>query len=352
MRAGVWFPNLCFVVGFVLGTALRTEAEPLAREVSFPSGKDTVSATLYLPGPGRHPALIVLAAPSEGGRKQPMRSRISAVIRQPLLDRGYAVLVYDAVGVGESSGSPATTIEEEAVAGRAAFRFLAAQPEIDAERIGLYAVSHSGWTAPVVAAQEPRVRGVVLISTAPVSPLQQGFFSRQNMDFIAGRDRATAERVGSIRRAIQTYLATGQGYDDAKRAYAELEADTSLAYFKSQRPSIPATLPTLEERTRLDLPYFRTATFDPSPWIAAMRQPTLVLLGESDPLVNAPEAARIFREHAAKKPRWDLTVKVYPGAGHALELRSERSPIHDPGAPRAKGHPDELLAWLDQRLRP
>jgi dienelactone hydrolase len=336
-----------------LAGALATTAAGagIEREVRFRAGDATIAGTLYAPGRGRYAALIIVPGAGDAGRKSPMLAEVVARIRQPLVERGFAVLSYDKQGTGESSGRPATGIPEEAGVAIAAFDFLERCPEIERGHIGLYAVSHGGWVAPVVASKVHGLRAIVLVSTAPFSPLEQDLFAREHMDYIANGDRNVAARVGAIRRAIHTYLATGRGYEDARRAYARLDSDSACAYFKTQVPAVPARVPTPQELPALDLPYFRGATFDPVPFLATMRQPTIAIYGERDPLVDAARSASVLKELASRRPGWDLTVKVYAGAGHGIELREERSPIHNPNAPRPAGYPEQMLDWLDQHLK-
>ena len=340
-----------FIALFIIsGIAL---AQPIAKEVKFPSGEATIAGTLYLPGPGGSwPTLIVVPGSGDEGRKSPMISRISEIIRTPLLQAGYAVFFYDKRGIGESTGKPAVDLEDAATVTTAAFDFLRLQTEVDAHRIGLYAVSNGAWLAPIVAVKQPEIRLVVLISVAAFTPLEQNLFAFENTDYILGKSRALAEKAGSVRRAILTYLATGEGYAAAEAAYAQLASDPELAYLKGQPPPLPATLPERAQLGRPEFAVFRGLTFDPLPWLRALKQPTLVVLGERDPLVDAKRSATVLHEIGQSKPGWDLTVKVYPGAGHGIELReSDRSPIHNPNAPRPAGYPQEMLQWIDAHMK-
>jgi pimeloyl-ACP methyl ester carboxylesterase len=309
----------------------------------------TLAGTLYTPGPGRHAAILVLPGAIDAGRKSPMLARIGAVIREPLLARGFAVFFYDKPGIGESRGRPAETLAAEARAAESALRFLAHRPEVDPRRIVLYAVSHSGWVAPIVAVRHPETRAVVLVSTAAFSPLEQSVFAMRNLDELTRNDPPLAARSGDLRRAIYTYLTTGRGYEEAHRADAAIASDTALRYLRSESPRIPSPLPAPGERVARLTPFFRDAAFDPVPWLGRIRQPTIAVFGENDPLVDAKHSAAVFRRLGAKRPGWDLTVKVYSGAGHGIEVRKPGGPVHDPTAPRPAGYPDDLLEWLTQK---
>ena len=79
-----------------------------------------------------------------------------------LIRRGIACLIVDGPGTGEAirfRGYPVRYDYE--VAGSAALEYLATRPDVDAERIGVMAISLGGYYAPRCAAMEPRFRACV-----------------------------------------------------------------------------------------------------------------------------------------------------------------------------------------------
>src|SRR5690242_10348923 len=139
-------------------------------EVRFRSGNATLAGTLTIPpGPGRHPAVAFLHGSG------PTTRAYLPDLDVPFVRNGVAVLAYDKRGVGQSSGtypgeSPsARTIATLARDAEAAARFLAAQPEIDPERVGLAGHSQAGWIMPLAAKEEPAVHALVVFSGPAVT---------------------------------------------------------------------------------------------------------------------------------------------------------------------------------------
>jgi uncharacterized protein len=85
-------------------------------------------------------------------------------IARVLTGAGYAVLTFDYKGWGDSEGprsrlSPYGRVNDS----QAALTWLAAQPMVDAERLGIYGTSYGGATVVWVGAVDPRVKCVVSV---------------------------------------------------------------------------------------------------------------------------------------------------------------------------------------------
>jgi alpha/beta superfamily hydrolase len=105
------------------------------REVSIHSGELTLEGVLHTPdGDGPFPAMLVCHPhPQYGGD---MHNNVVGALVRAALDNGVAALRFNFRGAGESEGSFAGgSGEQEDV--KAAFAFLKAQPEVDADRVTL-----------------------------------------------------------------------------------------------------------------------------------------------------------------------------------------------------------------------
>ncbi|HET8576787.1 MAG TPA: prolyl oligopeptidase family serine peptidase [Methylomirabilota bacterium] len=155
----------------------------------------------------------------------------------------------------------------DALAGVAALK---ARKEVDPRRIGLLGISQGGWIAPLAATRSADVAFVVTLSGPAVSVGEEIEYSR-----LAGED------PGSV-----------QGLSDA-------EIDRRMRSFRGPHG------------------------YDPAATLAALRAPSLWILGEKDrsiPLVHTVE--NLTRLKAERKP---ITTHVIPGVGHGL-----RSPAGGP----------------------
>src|SRR5262249_55489318 len=117
--------------------------------------------TLVLPaGPGRHPAIVVVHGSGDGPR-EPLRH-----FAQRFADDGHVALVYDKRGSGRSQGSwVRASLDDLASDVLPAVRLLRSRAEVDARRIGVWAISQGGWVVPRAAAREPDAFAFVAVVT-------------------------------------------------------------------------------------------------------------------------------------------------------------------------------------------
>jgi hypothetical protein len=213
--------------------------------------------------------------------------RIFRQVADTLGRRGIAVLRLDDRGVGESTGDFASaTTAQRADDIRAGIAYLRTQREIDGRRVALVGLSEGGLIAPMIAATDPALRGIVLLA-APAST------GREIMEY---QLRYGIEQTGSV--------APGQRDSVYRAEMAKLDA------------RIPR-----EPWLRFFLSY------DPLPAAARVRRvPVLILHGTTDrnvPPGDAEKLARAFR----RAGNGDVTVRMFEGVNHIF--------LHDPdGNPR------------------
>src|SRR6185503_2817746 len=103
---------------------------------------------LHLPdGPGPHPAIVPLHGASDGSRDQFLFRHLAKV----LPPRGIAVARFDRRGDDvplDLQVQDAMRVVDE----------LAARPDIDAERVGLWGFSQGAWVAPLAASRSTKIR--------------------------------------------------------------------------------------------------------------------------------------------------------------------------------------------------
>lgn len=81
-----------------------------------------------------------------------------------LRDAGYGVLLFDLRAHGESQGETSTWGDKERLDVQAALEYVRAQPDVDPERVGALGFSIGSAAVAEVAAKDPGVRAVVLLS--------------------------------------------------------------------------------------------------------------------------------------------------------------------------------------------
>lgn len=131
-------------------------------DVELPSGGDLCRAWLFVPegAPGPAPCIVM----GHGlGLTRGCRLRDFAV---PFAEAGYAVLVFDYRGFGQSGGSPRQLISFRKQVGdwHAGIAFARAQPEVDSDRVVTWGFSLGAGHALTAASQDADVRAAVAVA--------------------------------------------------------------------------------------------------------------------------------------------------------------------------------------------
>jgi dipeptidyl aminopeptidase/acylaminoacyl peptidase len=252
-------------------------------KVRTPAGL-TLVGTLTLPTRrgARFPAVVLITGSGPEDRDEasallPAEYRPFREIADTLARRGIAVLRLDDRGVGGSDAGPVTaTSADLAEDVRASLTWLRARREIDPARLGLVGHSEGGIIAPMVAASDLRLRGIVLVAAT------------------ASRGRAIAD--AQIRALFERDTTIPSMRRDSLLALALRQADSAYA--------APGWLQ-----------WF--AAYDPLPTARRVRAPTLILQGETDRQVPVAEAAKLAAAMRSAGNR-RVTVRTFPRLNHLL----------------------------------
>ena len=201
----------------------------------------------------------------------------------------HRVIAFDNRGVGASSGSTPTTIEEMA---RDAVTFIRA---LGFEQVDLFGFSMGGMIAQVIAQQEPQlVRKMIIAGTGPAGG--------------EGIEKVTRISVLDIARGLLTrqdpkqflfFTRTPNGRRAGKEFLARLEERTNDRDKAISGRSFRAQLKAIH----------RWGQQQPAD-LSSIHQPVLVLNGESDRMVPTPNTIDLDR----RLP--DSQLVLYPDAGH------------------------------------
>lgn len=294
-----------------------------AEEVTVPApGGFSLAGTLTLP---RHasrtrtvPAVVTITGSGPQDRDEALPIvpgyRPFRELADSLGRRGIAVLRLDDRGVFRSGGNAArATTADFADDIRAALAWLRNRPEIDGSRLALVGHSEGGIIAPMIAATDSALAGIVLLA-AP---------SRTGRHVVEYQNRAAVERDSTIPSGAR---------------------DSVVAAAMRQLESVAETQPWV--RFFLD--------YDPVTTAKRVRVPVLILQGETDRQVTQDQAGELAAAFRAGGNR-DVTVQVFPATNHLFMADPDGNPARYASLGTRSVRPQVMTMiadWLVTRLRP
>ena len=253
-----------------------------AEEVSVRAKEGfSLSGTLTIPSAhsGPLPAVVMITGSGQEDRDEAIPGvsgyRPFRQIADTLSRNGVAVLRLDDRGVGGSGGDVRTaTSANFADDVKAALAFLRSRQDIDGRRLGLIGHSEGGLIAPMIAADDTTLRGIVLMA----GPAWTG---RKIIEY-------------------QNRYALSQA-----STYSPAQRDSILRLAMRSVDSLAAATPWLG--------FFMT--HDPLPVAKRVKVPVLILQGETDRQVTAEQASELAAAFKAGGNH-DVTLRVFPRANH------------------------------------
>jgi pimeloyl-ACP methyl ester carboxylesterase len=201
----------------------------------------------------------------------------------------HRVITFDNRGVGASSGTTPTTIEEMATDAVAFIRALGF------EQVDLFGFSMGGMIAQVIAREEPQlVRKMIIAGTGPA-----GGEGIENVTRITYLDVARGALTRQDPKQFLFFTRTPNGRRAGKEFLARLQERTSDRDKAISVRSFRAQLKAIH----------RWGQQQPAD-LSGIHQPTLVMNGESDRMVPTENTVELDR----RLPNSELVI--YPDAGH------------------------------------
>jgi pimeloyl-ACP methyl ester carboxylesterase len=297
----------------------------IAQEVVFDSlesGISPVGVLSYPASGGPFPAVVLVAGSGPHTRDGGMSLHNTlAVLADHLTREGFAVLRYDKRGVGLTGGAlhPESTTDQYAMDALAAVRYLAVQPQIQPDRIGIVGHSEGGIIAAMAAAQAPEDVSFIVMLAGTGLP---GIEIKRLQDAAARRAEGMPESLVLMNQMQERELfeiaASDASHHDALMAMAV--ATERLPPDIKQKLEIPAEGIPTDAYEELLSPWFRRfLALDPRLYLQDVKCPVLALVGEKDlqvpPAENLAEIARTLERSGNQH----ATVRSLPGINHNLQ---------------------------------
>lgn len=247
---------------------------------------------------------------------------------------GIAALVYDKRGTGKSQGSYTQNFHVLARDVAAAVAWGRGRKEVDPTRVHLAGFSQGGWIAPLAALRIGDIRSV-LVGFGTVVPVfdedRWGYtYALQRKGFgpeaVAEADRLNARLAAIVDRGEDRWEELDRGLDAAQgRPWFRTVAgsDSSLGFVAGSR--LPRWVLRLYAWWKLrpqEGEPFVERHYDPMSTLAALRSPSLWLLGGADS--SLPTGWTLERLGALRQEGRPVEFEVYPRAEHGI-LRFEET---------------------------
>ncbi|MDQ7905015.1 alpha/beta fold hydrolase [Phytohabitans sp. ZYX-F-186] len=290
-------------------------------ELSIDAGDVSLPATLDTPPERPARAGVVVLHGSAAPRRS---SLLYAHLARELPQAGVAVLRFDR-RPHTHGDVPFAVQADDALAAVTRLR-----REIDGVPVGLWGWSQGTWPATAVAARRPElIAFLILIGTSGVSPAVQMRYGTAQQLRLHGYGDADLAGLADLRQALESAV---RGHIDRRSAQAVIDryADRPwfpLAYVPRDLNDHPGTWDDMD--------------YDPEPFIAQVRCPTLLFYGENDEWTPAGQSIDVWRRTAGTA---DLTVHQLAGCTHAPTLAGADTPQSI-----STDYTNTLLAWLRGR---
>ncbi len=300
-----------------------------ALPVSAPDGTDLTTRLLVPDCPGPHPLVVLV------GGSGPT-TRWAGTFETFFLQLGMAVLVYDKRGVGATDWHEPdlSTLAGDAAA---VVRAGAALPEIDAERVGIWASSQGGWVAPITATEV--ALDFLLVRAGPgVSEMEAHLHEVRQEMRAEGLTGLGLDHASALRREIYSLAVTGAslaGTDARVAPYLEKE------WYRVAFGEGPVSGTWSEWWWGW---VRRNMAVAPGPYLETLDVPILWFLGENDENVPLVPSRSSLEAAFGVSPGSDETLVVLGDTNHAFF--SQRP---DGGFRYVDGFFDRMAEWLAAR---
>jgi len=301
-------------------------------EIVIQSDGIDLAGTLTLPtGPGTHPAVVLIPAATGSGRDVCSGAFCSfREIAQGLASRGIAVVRYDERGSGSSGGEQVWqyTVQDYARDADAAVDYLAKQPDVDPERVGV--IGHSlggGVVAPMAYLGSSSISYVVSLLGEGLS------FADVRLGYLRGLGEANGKSEPEISEAIRferevVHEAVRRG-GDWPSISDELRQQAFIGWWDEMTIAVGPT------------PFFKSVLdLEPVDLWRQVHCPVLLVFGGADDLVIPAVNRGVLVQALDEAGNEAYAVHVVEGMGHDLRnLALSQTAL-------ASGLVDAIAEWL------
>ena len=289
---------ICFLV--CSGVANTTE------KITFQSNQFRVEGELRMPEEeGRHPLVIMVHGDGPAYRTSFRK------LKETMLRAGYATLIWDKPGYGQSKGefSRNHLREERAEILVAAINHMKTHPRIDADRIGVWGISQAGYVIPRALLKTNQISFMILVGCPGENGIKQTAYLIRRQLQLEGLSDEEAKQMED--HFIQLYYAeTFEQYIKHAKPLYDNPVQRTLGFVSALWNETNFKPHSHEEE----------GFFDPITVIKKTTIPTLVFFGEKDTQVNPIQGLEAYKKALTQAGNKNFRVELIPNTDHNLIL--------------------------------
>ena len=277
------------------------------KEYKINNKEIVLAGTLITPkGTGPFPAVVFLHGSGPGERWWPM------FYAKEFAKIGIASFVFDKRGSGESTGNWITSSLNDLTSDASAvINFLKTMKGINPDKIGIYAVSQSGWVTSRLAVSETPPAFAIVNSGGGSTPYEvEMVYYKKNLNHSPLTDAEKEEAMNLVKDYLE-YLKTG---NNREILVEKINVAKTKNWYKAI--NIGRVLPSDENRKNWEW----VSTYNPITDIEKINFPIMILMGEKDDLIHVEIAADKWRQGLSQAQNKNYEIKIFKNAGHALQL--------------------------------
>lgn len=295
----------------------------------------TLAGTFITPkGSGPFPAVVFLNGSGPAERWWAM------FYAKEFAEIGIASLLFDKRGSGKSTGSwLSSSLDDITSDASSAINFLKAQKEIDPEKIGIYAVSQSGWVASRLAVSDTPPAFAIVNSGGGSTPYDTEILFYNNNLKHSSLTNSEKEEAIDLAKEYLEYLKTG---NNRQTLVEKINNSKTKEWYKFV--NVERVLPSEKNRKNWEW----VSTYNPVADIEKINFPALILIGGKDDLVPVETATNNWKAGLDSAQNKNYEIKIFENAGHALQLGGHGSYNSFPRY--AEGSLEYQINWLKENI--
>lgn len=300
---------LFLIIGCIKSNGQNNSGLITKRNLSFVSDGVLLKGTLYLPSGENLPVIVHTHGSGKDGR----HGRAYQYMGEFFPSLGFATFIFDKRGVGASEGKYVESTDFNIPAHDLikAVEIVKAQPEIDANKIGVMGISQGGWVGPLAATLSKDISFVISFVGGGVSVRDQVLHHRKSELIKKGWPKVKIDSAVTFCKRLYDYCATGIGYEQLKDDYLKASKENWFSFIKDQ--GFGSKLVSPEYLTH---PWFQSLKHDPREVEEKIGVPFLAVFGELDQHVPTKDAVKAMRRAFEKSSFKDYKIVIAPNEGH------------------------------------